>query len=266
MRTLIAFGLILIGPAVAFAQDAPEEKAPPKVQRDEAKHQEAVELLKKVDAAAKAVETCRYDSTWKPTGFLAERMGSASGRVLLGAKVESAGGAHKMKVTTKIQRTPSAEVAEYTTGFDGDEFYLIDPTSQKVHADIDPGVVGTDGQNARAIVMQEFAHPTPFSDEINSDSAEILRKEMFDGQECSVVHVVYAGGRGEAVWWFSNKDYLPRQREQLFKNPDGERGSWVLTITNLEIAPEWQDKAFALVVPEGYKKTDEFAPQRGMMN
>lgn len=267
MTRFVLSGLLLMG-SVAYAQEpaAEDKKAPAKVERDEAKHKEAVEFLKKVDAAAKAVQTVRYDSTWKPTGYLAELAGSRSARVSVGPKVEGAGDSPKIKVVAKVQRTPSAEMSEFTMGFDGDEFYLIDNTTKKVHVDIDSAVIGSDGALARSLLMQEYTHPQPFTDEIKSDKAEILRKEMFGGEECSVIHVVYQGGQGEAVWWFSNKDHLPRQREQMGKNREGQTGSWVLTVSNLETDPKWTDKDFALVIPEGFEKTDEFAPRRGAMN
>ena len=77
---------------------------------------------------------------------------------------------------------------------------------------------------------------------------------------CWQIQVVYRPNL-EAVWFFSKKDYLPRRVERINTNPSGERGAAPqLTVAELKLDPKFKDDPYKLVVPEGYEKTDEFAP------
>jgi outer membrane lipoprotein-sorting protein len=109
--------------------------------------------------------------------------------------------------------------------------------------------------------MIEFIHPTPFNDEINGRSRELKGSEKVDGEDCYIIHVVYAAEQApQAIWSFSKKDFLPRRRIDIYALPDGQEGRGTKTITNLVVDPKVDEEVFKLKLPEGYTKTDDFAP------
>lgn len=226
--------------------------------KNDAAHKEAVEILKKVDDATKAVKAVRYNATAQGTGAAAARAPRAEGKVLMSGKDEQ--GTPKFRVEAKVQPPDSGEAKEYTAGHDGNLFYLIDPSKKMVYADIDAQILGGAGRNMGGLLMREFSHPTPFSDEINSVRAEIKGSKKIGDQDCYEILVVYREKPQplEAIWYFSKKDYLPRRVDRLVTNAAGEKGAAELSITDLIVDPKTADDAFKLVVPDGFEKTDEF--------
>ena len=94
-------------------------------------------------------------------------------------------------------------------------------------------------------------------DEINADKAELKEDKKIGSEECYQIDVVYKGGQLKALWYFSKKDLLPRSVERIDR--EGQ-GSTVLEVTELEVDPNLPDDAFKATVPEGFKKSDDFAP------
>ena len=70
---------------------------------------------------------------------------------------------------------------------------------------------------------------------------------------------MYARGDQESVWFVSTKDYLPRRRDSIFIR-DGERQGTQIVLTSLEVDPKFTKSPFKLELPEGFTKTDDFAP------
>ncbi len=219
---------------------------------------EAIQLLKKVDAATKAVKGVRYKATSKPGGFATAFATAAEGeRVMFGW---TDGAPEKFFAHVKSTRPGSEEPIDVTGGGDGETFFLIDHREGKGYQDMDPDVMGSGGQALANISMAELVHPTPFDDEINAERAELQGTETVGGVECYKVNVVYRGGQGESTWYFSTEDYLPRRRVRRFTDPERGEGSLEITITELEVDPEVGPEAFRMKLPEGYEKVDDFAP------
>lgn len=264
MKKLLTLMLSLGLVQVALAQ---ENVRPPegevKKPNDDPKHKEAVEILKKVDAATKALGTVSYKSSTQGNGWLATRSPKLEGKVVASGKWENELG--KVRVEGKVTLPDSAESREFVAGNTGEEYYLIDPVKKLVYADLDPQVMGSDGRLAGGLLMREFNHPTPFTDEINSEKAEITGSEKVGDQDCYVINVVYRP-KLEAVWYFSKKDFLPRRVDRIAMSPTDERGSSQLVVTDLVTEVKGGDDAFKLTVPEGFEKTDEFAPLRQRPN
>lgn len=242
--------LFVLGVCVASAANAQDKPG--------AELTDPVEILKKVDAASKAVKAVRYKVTFKGTGAAAAQLPEVEGAVIMAGW---AGGApEKLRIEAKVKRAGSSEVNEITVGSDGEEFYVIDHKAKKAYVDIDPEVIGRTGRPARFLQTLEFLHPTPFSDEINGDKKELKGSKKIGGEDCYEVHVVYAGGRGEAVWHFSKKDFLPRARHDLFNLPDGGKGGRQRILTDVVVDPKFDKDPFKFSLPKGYTKTDDFAP------
>ena len=72
--------------------------------------------------------------------------------------------------------------------------------------------------------------------------------------------VKFKGGN-EADWYFSKKDSLPRRVDRYQPSESGgERTALILTLSQVTPNPSFVQDPFKVVVPEGFKKTDDFAP------
>ena len=219
---------------------------------------EAVKLLKKVDAAIKAVRSVRYKSTAKPHGVVTNFISASEGQGIMSGW--SGNGPEKFFGHVKATKPGTGEPMEVAGGGDGKTYFLIDHQAKKVYQDMDPGVMGSSRNALRSIGMAEFVHPAPFDDEIGAETAEIQGTETVAGTLCHKVHVVYRGGGGESTWYFSTEDLLPRRRIRHFDIPGQGQGTLEITITDLEIDPEVDAETFQVKLPEGYEKVDDFAP------
>ncbi len=218
-----------------------------------------LEILKKVDAAAKAVKAVKYDVVVVGTGALAARVGKLKGSVIASGVVQ--GAPQKYLIDVTVTQPGSAETKRLTGGSDGDMFFVVDHQAKKAYEDIDPAVMGSAGRTLRAGMMIEFLHPAPFSDEINGKKQELTGSKTIGGEDCYEIHVVYAAAQAsEATWYFSKKDFLPRGRTDVYKDVQGEGGTVEKMITNLVVDPKFDKDAFKLKLPAGYTKTDDFAP------
>lgn len=222
----------------------------------------AVEILRKADAAAKAVKLVRYKATRLATGWLAERVPpSVEGTAVIKGECPDMRPVN-FRYEAKFTVGESNETKEVTAGSDGDVTFLIDPSVKTVYADIDPAVVGTDGSIAGSIAMIEYCHPTPFNDEINAQKTELKGMTKIGDENCYEIHVIYSMAQQEATWYFSERDFLPRRVDRIRTNAGGQKASTQLTLTDVVVDPKFKRDPFKLVVPEGFTKTDEFAPTR----
>ncbi|UCG34202.1 MAG: hypothetical protein JSU68_06115 [Phycisphaerales bacterium] len=217
-----------------------------------------LEILKKVDAAAKAVNAVKYEAVLEPTEGAAAQGGNLKATVI--ATGYAHGEPEKYYVDVTYQMPSEEQTRHITGGTDGEDYYVIDHQAKKAHVDIDPAVMGPHRIAITRGWMIEFLHDTPFSDEINGRSRELLPSEMIAGEDCYTVRVVYqAEGASVTTWCFSKKDFLPRRRVDVWTRQDGSRIGQCKTITKLEVDPKIDENTFKLKVPEGYEKTDEFA-------
>ncbi len=220
-----------------------------------------LEILKKVDAAAKAVTKIQYKSVAEIPAAFANRFGFQKVEATYIVSGVVNGQPEKYFADLKITMPGSAGTRRVTAGSDNDMFYVVDHEGKKAYEDIDPAVVGPAGRALQAASMIEFTHPTPFSDEINATSRELRGSEKVGGEDCYVVHVIYANEQApQATWSFSKKDFLPRKRIDVYPTPNGQTANQVKTVTNLVVDPKLSDDVFKLKLPDGYTKTDDFAP------
>lgn len=236
-----------------LAQDAPKGKGELK---------DAKEIFQKADEATKAVKAVKYEATFKGLGSAESRMPKVEGTVIMTGR--NNGRPEKFHYDAKITPPGSSETKQVKVAGDGENFYVQDIAEKKAYEDIDPAVLGprTGGPTTR-LVMGEFAHPTPFSDEINGKKHEFKGVDDVGGEKCYHVVVEYATEQSQqADWWFSINDLLPRRVDRQFP-PQGEsteRGGTQLIVTKLAVDPKIDDSTFKLTVPEGFTKVDDFAP------
>jgi outer membrane lipoprotein-sorting protein len=217
-----------------------------------------IEILKKADAACKAVDFIQYTASVSGEGAAKSLVPNASGTVVL--KDWGKSGPAQYRFEAKIERPGSSDVTEITVGSDGKSYFLINTKEKKVYEDIDQAVVGTAGRSVGLLTMAEYVHPEPFSDEIKGTRQELKGSTKVGDEDCYEIHVTYAEAGQEATWFFSKKDFLPRRVDRFRKMPTGEKGSSQLIVTKLTVDPKIDKDPFKLIVPEGFTKIDDFAP------
>lgn len=222
---------------------------------------DAVEILKKADEACKPIKSIKYTAAGEGLFSEAEKQPKVSGTIISMPPVEKKPAMFRASV--KVQKPGSTDVDEVTAGCDGDVFYVIDHKNKKVYQDVDPAVYGGFRRQIGAIRMAEFGHESPFGDEIGGKVKELVGVEKVGEEECYHVRVEYSGAADGLVtdWWISTKDFLPRRADRVrTDSASGNKGGGKMVLTGLEINPKADVKVFALVVPEGYTKVDDFAP------
>jgi hypothetical protein len=247
-------GLVLCAAAVVQAQD--KQETPDKGSTE---GNEIVELLKQVDAAAKAVKAVSYKAHFEITGWMKGQVPTLEGSVLIAGKFEDR--FEKFKVDLTMHEGSRTE--HYVIGGNGKKYFLIDDQKKVVRENTKPTVLGYTDSWAHNLGMAEFIHSTPFTDEIGAYKLEMKGPEIVGGEECHVVHVVYYKGRGqETNWYVSKKDLLPRRSDRIIVHPVRGRAVSTLTISDLVVDPKIEKGAFDSTVPEGYEKTGDNAPWR----
>jgi len=218
---------------------------------------QAIEILKKVDAATKAVSAVTYRATATPSGIAENFMSPAEGSITM--EGWTGNGPERFIGEVKTLDPGSGEEISITAGGNGDMYFLINHGTKKAYEDMDPGVMGNTGRAMQAIMVAEFIADKPFDDELGADTVELQGEDEVDGEPCYTIRVVYAGGRGESIWSFSKNDYLPRKRIQMFETPQG-KGRIERTITDVVVDPQIDESLFTLRLPDGYERIEDFAP------
>lgn len=226
---------------------------------------DAIEILRKVDEATKAVQAVEYTGRLEGKAAAEARTLIVEGSVVMSGAVEMprTGGMvapkrYRCDVTTTDPH--SGKTRHLAIGTDGASFYLIDHDARKVYHGPTSEVLGTVSRPAVALWMREFIHPEPFRDEINGDAQILMGSKKIGDEDCHEIHIKYKDAIGEAVWWFSKRDFLPRGVQRVMNTPSGQRAIQQWQITNLVADPTLAEDAFRLVIPEGYEKVEGNAP------
>ncbi len=218
-----------------------------------------LDIVKKADAATKAIKTVRYKVSVEGIGSAKSRVPRADGTVLLSGWGTDFPKMFRIDARFKNRRDPN--VREATLGSDGQQFYLIDHKSKKAHVGRTWSIWGGNANIARALLTNEFTYPTPFGDEIKGEKHELEGSKMIGDEDCYEVYVKYAVANAEAVWCFSKKDFLPRSRYDVTGTPSSrQEGGQLKIMTEVEADPALSTDAFKLIVPEGYTQTEHPAP------
>lgn len=250
MRPVLLVGLTLCLTAMPTVAAQDQDQAP-------APSDEVIDILKKVDAAAKAVKAVSYHGRIEEAGRFCSTLSLVEGDVLMvgdGVRPQPS----KCRVASRTKLVGSDQVREMTIAYDGETVWVLDATDKKAYQSTEPDVLGPVGKSALAwLMMIEFVHPTPFSDEINAEKAELKGETKVGDEECYHIHVKYRDARGlESAWYVSKKDYLPRRVDRLRPTLEGDMSVRTLIVTDLVVDPELTDGSFKLVVPEGFEMAE----------
>jgi hypothetical protein len=253
-------GVALLCLVIALSADAAGRKKKKKEKKKEGKEEAVVqvdanEILEKADEATKAATLFSYEVRYEPTGWLETQaqFTTSEGKVTLVGddKGEPAKFRIEVSVTSMYSRAPR----EYLACCDGENYWLVDHRNKQWQKGTDKSKVlrGHD-RDIMSTIMNELVGLEPFSDEMSAEKAEVKGVEKVGDVECHRIHVTYAGGTAEAVWYFGKEDYLPRQVDRVFRDQKGEEGALRLTLTNLVVEPELDEEAFKVERPKGYRK------------
>jgi len=213
-----------------------------------------LEILKRVDEAAKAVKAVRYDVKFEGLGAAASTTPTVEGSYLLTGWNVKDNEPEKFLISMRAMRG-SYLIDDLTVGQDTTARFVIDHKARKVITGTDWKIFANNKRNFMPGVMGEFLHPSPFTDEINAKSRVLKGSAEQGGEDCYEIEVVYdvAGANATATWFISKKDFLPRARHDKFKMRNDKDGAQMKIITKLVVDPPLDDNSFKLVMPEGYE-------------
>ena len=218
---------------------------------------DAKAILQRVAEALKKTPMVSYRAEYKVTGWATAFVPNMEGTVVVGQQSEYK--IQRYHCQLKVQKEGSSEVREFTAGCDGENFFVVDPKTRTAHEDIDPGVLGANGWAISQIMIPEFGVPDALDKLLKSAQVELKGTKKIDEVDCVEVRI-QADDPQDAVWAVSKKDFLPRRITAVFKNGEGVESSTDLILHDFKVNPTFVKNPFELVVPGGYKKTDDFAP------
>ncbi len=253
---MMRMGSLMLALCLCGATLAQDAKPPTGEKPAAGKDPQALKILETADAATKKCTKVHYKAKSTASGPLAEFAPPAEGEVWLAGKTKDATAPFaSVRVEGKL-KSDSGE-RELVIGSDGDKYFALDKKNKKAHIDITPDVWGPSGNGLANLAMREFSHPTPFADELNGDVVELREKTKVGGEECDVIHIVYRQAQGEAVWYFSTKDHLPRRVDRVIQMQRGTKETLTVELTELTEDAKIPDDAFKAIAPEGFEKSDE---------
>jgi len=236
------FGLLIWLPSAAMAGE-PDVRA----------------ILRKADAATKAVKAVSYEAEYYGVGDLAQRYGHVRGSLQArqgdrGFWGQLFGGASRRSLMRikGVRTTPNSGKAHpFDVATDGKQVVSIEADGKLfIHGKL-PGAAAL-LQPAQQLLMLEYLHPRPFRDEINARTARHEGTKKIGGVDCDVIYVVYQN-RSESRWYFGREDSLPRRVDRISSRRD-VKGAVVLTLSKLDVKPDFDDDTFRPNCPEGYEK------------
>lgn len=223
---------------------------------------EARAILKKAAEALKKVQLVRYDFDFKGTGGMSTRGGSANGTMLVG--LQSKWKLDRFRCDVELEDPSSVKPRKVTIASNGDSFFFIDYKRKTFHEDMDSNVLGNSARKVRRLLLRQFIEDEPLKAELEADKIELGEPATIGGDKC--FQVVIQGQREgrrqpDQVWYFAEKDYLPRQFSQVYilKGQTSVYGSWDMTLANVVVDPKTDEEPFKLKAPDGFTTTDEAA-------
>lgn len=216
----------------------------------------AEEVLRRAEAALKGARVVRYAFLREPLSE-DEKGPKAAGTVLLSGYRNMF--PEKFRLDATVRKPDVDEPEKLLAGADGDLFYLFDFKAKRVHADIDTAVFGSMQMEFFSYLVTMFVNPDPFEYERRAEKTETRRKVTVGNEECYELYLKFGGGF-DTWYFFSTRDALPRRIEWAFVGPDGRKFGSRLTLSELDLDFHAKPDSFKLSVPEGFTKTDEFAP------
>jgi len=213
-----------------------------------AREPDPIEILRKAEAATRAVKAVAYKAEFRGEGELEASMprltGSVRARKIPGVAVP-------MLVLEAVVREPGVEeAASYRFINDGTRFAAIDKVGKVVTQRDPPRSLDNlfaCMEPAADLWLDQFFDRTLFEEARRGDSVKHMGTKKVNGVDCDVIHVVYRNAVAQARWYFGRKDHLPRRVD--WTRPGS---TLVLSLSDLNVKPKLAADTFAIEVPEGY--------------
>lgn len=232
---------------------------------------DVIELLKKADAATRAVRAVEYEGELYGTGALKDRIPRVRGtlkvkhgkRSLLDAVAGRAGGVQVLRFDGTIRSPGNDEPIAVKIVTDGKQVSCINETEKTFVQGKSAQVRGVLSA-VNMFQMQEYLYPTPFSDEIEAKVARHEGAKRVGKVKCDVVFVVYQND-SKSRWYFGREDHLPRRVDRIAnvdvwgwqqngkdESDDATKSAYVVKITSLNTQPTFTADDFILRRPKGF--------------
>lgn len=200
------------------------------------------------DSAAEAVTGCSYSFRVGGTGVFADDpdlVGDLEGWLPEGAD------GPLLRIEMGHDSTPDDDIIPepslmLISGMDSVYAYNI-PGNIVEKGALDEGA-GDLLRPAAFAIMNEFFMEAPFSDETAAGSVSLQDTVTAAGVECENWLVNYDGG-SMAEWALGLEDHLPRRVERMFTDREGNPGSVVLEISDLDVSTTMEENRFRLDIP-----------------
>jgi outer membrane lipoprotein-sorting protein len=250
-RPMIKF---LAGFGLPFAVLAGEkaEKKQPNAPLD------AQAVMRRAEEALKQIKLVEYRFAQRGYGEGLDVPPKAEGRVVLSGYSNM--WVKKFRLEAKVRRPGESEPVNLTAGSDGNVTYLVDEKTKKVYADMDPAVLGSQSWPIMETLVTQLVNPDSFEYEKKASKTELKEPSKVGEEECHTLRFEFGAGSGEVVWYFSQRDFLPRRVDWVFKGPKGEVMGTQMLLMDLRVNPAFDSDPFQWSVPEGFTRTDDFAP------
>ncbi len=250
-------GIVLAAVAITARADEDKEK-----KSEKNVSPEAMKILEQSVEAVKKVNFARYNGEFTSTAWIRQWVPDVKGKAAIGEVSKYDVPRFRCDVEMTPPAKPDAEekpkMQRLTAGSDGDSYYLIDSDEKIMYVDMDPAVLGSNGGGIQRLLMGVLVDKEPYADELKADTIEKRDDAKVGSVPC--YHIYTKSDDGEANWFISKSDLLPRRVERIYKNGKDEVGTIDLTISDLEYSSKMDLKPFRVIVPDGFKKTDDFAP------
>lgn len=256
MRAKIALIILLFTP-LAVAWEEPPKSVQPAAKAERAAMGDPKAFMQEVIKALGNAKTVSYDVDYVVTGWFGFFLPNIKGSVILGKDTELK--SQRFRSTLTLEPAGSSEKSTVISGADGSVYYVVDDSTKTVHADMDPAVVGKSRWGIEFAMVKEFAMPDPFAEIVKDGEIKFEGATKVGEVECVSLRLK-SPNQPEALWEFAVSDHLPRRITFSQVNEKGDEGRAVMTLNKLTVNPTFVKDPFELVVPEGYTKTDAFAP------
>jgi len=249
MKRMFTVALVVMM-AVPVAEGAAKKR---RKRKSSAKATEPAKIFEQVDEAARAVKAVSYDLEFD----VKEGGNPGTLRHMEGKMWLVAGPDKKLasfRADLKYTGDHLARPRDFTAIYDGKNYFRADHHRKTARKGDNGGKILQEyGQPIALATMHEFVHPTPFSDEVNAPTVELLGSEEVGGVDCHKLHVHYAREQYQAIWFIGKEDYLPRGVIRINKGDQARKASRMqLILSGLQVDPEIPDDAFDTSLPEGY--------------
>lgn len=216
-------------------------------------------ILETADANTKAVSAVSYEAEYFGEGDkdYVDRVGRVKGKVVTqeGKRGLLTGlfntNKDPMRFEGEVMLPGTEDWIPFQIASDGRNVTRIDPAASTFTTAALPGGAQLLRRGV-PLLMLEFTHPTPFSDELGAKRAKLEGEQEVGGVMCYVIFVHYAKNDSESRWYFGKEDFLPRRVDRINPEDGNKKNMTVLQIANLNTNPDISKSTFRLSVPDGF--------------